>query len=321
MKVVVLSSFPPTKCGIGAYAEQQARGLEQKGHNVRRIDVHELNKNKWTGASLSLLESSLLWSDKVIVHYQPSLLRSKTGLPVAKSVIPYLRLTSALKYGPRDVEVVVHEDFAPTSPVLIGLQESIAERFFSSVDVATFHTKIEADSFKFSVKEKRVVAPEYHYQRFSSLSKLQARNVLGVDVGVKAFVTAGFYHPGKGFERLIKAFVGLDSRNHLYIVTSDREGRFSQQMNDLRALAKSKNVHVIDRYVSDVEFDNWIQSADVVVIPYIRGFTSSVLARARIYGKPCIASNLPAIAEQANGDVALVSSDEELAQAIRAVAV
>ncbi len=314
----MLSSFPPTPCGIGSYAEQQARKLEREGHDVLRVDIHNLNKAGWNRHVVSGLELALASVDKTIIQYQPSLLRSPKGFPLFKSLVPYRRLTEALRTKARgSVEIVVHEDFKALTPIFKGTQLFIAEDFFAEADVATFHTKLEADSFQIAVREKKVVQPDAHYVKFTALSKKDARDSLGIRQDATAFVTAGFYHPGKGFERLVKSFFGLSDKNQLYVVTSDRQGLFTKELEDLRTLARPKNIHIINRYVSDAEFDGWLQASDIVVIPYVKGFTSSILARARLYDKPCIASRLPAIEEQADKTVKLFSSDEELAVEIR----
>lgn len=316
----MLSSFPPTKCGIGAYAEQQARKLEKEGHEVFRFDVHALNMVGWKGATMRIFEGAVSISDKTIVQYQPSLIRSPGGLPLFKSLVPYARLRSALRENSRgEVEIVVHEDFKALTPIFKGLQRNTAAKLFDEADTLTFHTRLEANMFTFQGRAKnvKVVAPEAHYVPFTNLSVEEARDRLGINQNKTVFVTAGFYHPGKGFERLVKSFFGLSVQNQLYIVTSDRQGRFTKELDDLRSLARPKNIHIINRYVDDNEFDNWLQAADVVVVPYVKGFTSSILARARLYDKPCIASRLPAIEEQADNAVKLFSTDEELVAEIR----
>ena len=77
MRVLVVSSYPPRHCGIGAYARVQVEALRQKGDDVTvlsppdgdgdvRVPFHggrPFRRAARDGASF----------DRILVHFQPSL--------------------------------------------------------------------------------------------------------------------------------------------------------------------------------------------------------------------------------------------------------
>lgn len=325
MKIVILSSFPPMKCGIGSYADQQAQSLRALGHEVLCFDVHTLNSTGWRSEDVARLAAFVGDADKLVIHYQSGLFYSRVGVPGLKSIVPYRAMKRVLDESPC-TEIIVHENYSPYLTPFVRIQTRLVHEFFSKADVAFLHTKHELDSFEIPVREKRVLPPESFYKPYTTKTKDQVRKEKGFRGPVKLFLAAGFYHPGKGFERLIRTFVSmdesevLDKNARLLIITSDREGKFWQELGDLQILASdSPHIKVLNKYVSDEEFDEWIVASDFVVVPYTYGFTSSLLGRARIHGRPAIVSALPALKEQAVPDDVLFDGDDELAIVLREV--
>lgn len=325
MKVVILSSFPPTKCGIGSYADQQAQTLRKQGHKVLCFNIHVLNQTGWRKADVRDLIEFVREADKLVIHYQRGLFYSEVGIPGLKSIVPYRAILPVLEESAY-TEVIVHENYSPYLTPFVKTQKGLVERFFSKIDTAFLHTKHELHQFQIPVKSKEVLSPDAFYQKFTNKTKAQVRKEFGFRGPVKLFLASGFYHPGKGFERLVQTFLHLHESGelgenaHLLVITSDREGNFKNEISRLELLASdSPRVKVTNRYVSDEEFDEWIVASDFVVVPYTYGFTSSLLGRAKIHGRPAIVSALPALKQQATADDIIFEGDDDLAQIIKEV--
>jgi hypothetical protein len=71
-------------------------------------------------------------------------------------------------------------------------------------------------------------------------------------------------------------------------------------------------------YVSDEQFDVWLVAADLVVLPYRRIWSSGVLERAELYGRPVVATRVGGLADQAPPGTVLVDDDRALVAALRA---
>ncbi len=331
MKIAILSSFPPTKCGIASYADQQARYFEKQGHQVERFDIHRLNFSGWNSAEMMEFSYYARTADMVVLHYQPGLFYSQVGVPGVKSLVPYQAILRTLKEVSAPVTIVVHENYSPYLTPLVALQRSLVRKFFNRADRLVLHTTQEVQSFVHQYPSCSgkifIVRPDEYFQKFTEVTKEEAREALGFRGPVKLVLSAGFYHPGKGFERLIRVFGDLTESGQipewcrLVVIASDREGTFGNEMARLLVMASDypNRVRLVRSFVSDEEFDTWIAASDYVVVPYTYGFTSSLLSRAKIHGKTAIVSSLPALKEQAGPDDILFSSDDDLGTILKEV--
>jgi hypothetical protein len=151
-----------------------------------------------------------------------------------------------------------------------------------------------------------------------------ARASLGLPAEGHVFVCIGFIQPHKGFDRAAAAFRGLgDDGASLHIVGSVRVDDPSavDHQRELEALeAQVPGVHLHLGFVSDEAFDRWIVAADTVVLPYRHIWSSSVAERARLYGRPVIATRVGGLADQIGEHAANVVVDDNagLARAMAA---
>jgi glycosyltransferase involved in cell wall biosynthesis len=122
-------------------------------------------------------------------------------------------------------------------------------------------------------------------------------------------------HPGKGFERAVRAFVAAGSPGRLFVIGSVRDPTpdnlaYARSLHEL--CDGAPGVTLVERYLADEEFDAWIAAADVFVLPYRRAWSSGALARAQALGTPAFVSSVGGLAEQASGADRVFATDEEL---------
>lgn len=330
MNILIVSTFPPALCGIGQYAEQQARSLEANGHLVERVNISaELGDKGW-GVGLnrrfSHLIQKLTATDKAYLHYQASLYHDWSWkMAPLRRLVPHLLLVYLSLRFRKKLEIIVHEFSYRTYSDITGfLQWWASAALFWVAPFLLFHTEHERFAFTqvfFQKKQAGVLPPNTFYQRRSQLNPTQARALLSVPEDHRVFLCIGFFHRGKGFCQFADLFQTLHAgglispRDQLYIVTSVKPGN-SQNRALFEALMTRVQscpfIHVINRYVDDDEFDHWIVASDFVVAPYLYGFTSSIAARASLYNKPCILSAVGGLPEQASDRDYVYSSPSEL---------
>jgi len=98
--------------------------------------------------------------------------------------------------------------------------------------------------------------------------------------------------PYKGIDILVKAFFEAKKsiRNlHLVIAGSSRGKPFVIEGAD-----SSKDVTIVNKYLSDSEVLGLLSLSDLIVLPYRYGTTSGVALLAMTYGKPVLASDISA---------------------------
>ncbi|MFH1234462.1 MAG: glycosyltransferase, partial [Candidatus Diapherotrites archaeon] len=131
----------------------------------------------------------------------------------------------------------------------------------------------------------------------------------------------GFVRPYKGLEFLLRAMpeVLAEKDIELHIV-----GEFWEPKEKFTALIEelgiSKNVKIVDRYVSDEEAALYFTACDAVVLPYVSSTESGIIQLAFGHNTPIITTsvggNVDLIENRKNGLLVPAQDPEALAKAI-----
>ena len=326
MNILVVSTFPPMVCGIGRYAEQQVRALIEEGHRVDVLSPPEgggdLQATLFGGwRPLRLLK--YLWAyDQAFIHYTPDFFYNKDR--AADRIQTSLAFILVMLVLGRRVNFLIHEtsykiDEAPARGKLRHRLDRISFRLARSV---IFHSARERDAFA-RFYRLPVERPQFeiwphdkYFKKSCEIDRDAARRRFGIEPGVTLLLCIGFIQPHKGFERALNALAAAQAPNlRLKIVGSVRIDwdKARDYAGMLHTLAKQDSrAEVIEGYLSDEMFDAWIQAADYVVIPYHEIWTSGVAARAKLFGKPIIASATGGLAEQLDSRSFLFKDEMEL---------
>jgi glycosyltransferase involved in cell wall biosynthesis len=321
VKILVVSSYPPRHCGIGAYASADVSRLREEGHRVVVLSPPDGAgdiKAVFLGGRAFLTAARLAPAfGRVIVHFQPRLY-FRARAPVSKVATALSLLWLVLRRP--SVEILVHEADPPRPrwrPDYVVLRLAFARARL------LFHTAAERDALArgYRIRARGALVPHTDGVRIhGTVSRGAARTKLGIDVAERVWLCAGFLHAGKGFERAVRAFQRAGSPGRLFVVGSVRDPTPENlaYASELRALClATPRVTFVEEYVPDEDFDNWIAAADTFVLPYRTAWSSGALARARKLGTPAIVSAVGGLAEQAGPDDAVFRSDEELADLLR----
>jgi glycosyltransferase involved in cell wall biosynthesis len=325
MKILMVSPYPPLRDGIANYAVQVVGRLMREGHDVHVISpgpsaAHEhldLFGPKGGGA----LARRTPGYDRVVVQWHPVFhyadqrrtYRAQTDLA----------LWAAFRRA-KDVEVWVHE-FEYEDVRLPGIRRSAAVRMWRSVDRIYVHSEAERKRFLAAMPvnpERVLIGPHgQSFVRRTTHDRRSARRSLGLPPSAFCVLSIGFVQRHKGFDRAVKAFAGLAEHGaRLDIVGGIRldEPDFVAYRDELTDLCRRVDgTHFAPGYVSDELFDRWLVASDLVVLPYREIWSSGVLERAALYGRPVIATKVGGLADQATGrDVVLVDDDTGLRDAL-----
>jgi glycosyltransferase involved in cell wall biosynthesis len=320
MKYLMVSSYPPSRCGIGKYASQMAASLREKGHVVTVLGVDNCHGDcledlhGWFRV-MKVIKYSRGY-DRIVIQYHESFFYSYQGrfavLSRFATSVAFCFLFLALK---RKVVTVLHE-LTYERKGLKGVMEGIKWHFCPKI---VFHTRVEKEEFErsFSTRgqnEFEIVDHKEWYREFRQITKKEARAELGIAEGYVVFLCIGFIQHHKGFDRAIRAFKNVNSAFlRLYIVGSVRLEYYERYLDDLKRLAAdAPNVFVIDECVADEVFDTWLIACDCVVLPYRKIWSSAVAARAKLFGKPIVASDVGGLKEQLGENDILFKDDGEL---------
>ena len=323
MKILVVSPYPPVRDGIGAYAVQQVRSLRRQGHEVEVCSPwpsaahHHLALKGPKGARA--LKHLMAGFDRVIVHFHPDVFYADPSTPTSR-ISTGTALAAAFRSAP--VEIRLHEvdrRWASAGEQVEASSRSgfVADRVFAQAARASRavfqaaaeitvhvpeHERMMVEQFGVPADRVRLVDHGEDFTRRVADDQVAARTALRLPLDGHVFVCIGFIQPHKGFDRAAAAFRGLaDQGASLHIVGSVRVDDPSavDHQRELEALeAQIPGVHLHLGFVSDEAFDRWIVAADTIVLPYRHIWSSSVAERARLYGRPVIATRVGGLADQ-----------------------
>lgn len=296
--MAIVSTFPPTACGLATFASALADGLD-------RIGVGR------TGVVRSTSESALPFDERVLSVLQPG---SPKSMNLAASCLDDFDFALVQHeygiYGGDCGEEVLDLISRTSTPVITTLHtvplapsekqrqvlESIVQ--MSAAAVTMTHTARERLVSLYDVDEEKlnVIA---HGARFVPAPPRRSTDQFDL-------LTWGLLGPGKGIEWVVDA-MGLLSRSHphlRYTVAGTTHPKVFERDGD--AYRNSLMQRARDNGVSSqVLFDSKYRSVDdlvalahraaIVVLPYdsIDQITSGVLVDAVAAGKPVIATEFP----------------------------
>jgi glycosyltransferase involved in cell wall biosynthesis len=330
MRILMVTPYPPLRDGIANYAVQEVRGLRAGGEDVEVLSPrpsaahHHLALRGWRGP-LALAKRVAAY-DRVIVQFHPDVFYPIPLEPRERTAVTAGLVAMARRAG--NVEFRVHEvnhDWG-CEP---GRHASLMRMLWRSAAAISVHTEEEKHRFvdAFGVDADKVSVVEHggSFVTRTALDREGARGRLGIAADETMFLSIGFIQPHKGFDRAVRAFAALDAPGtRLDVVGSVRveDPAFVAYLGELRALvAATPGAHLHEGYVGDERFDEWIVACDFVVLPYRYIWSSGVLERARLYGRPVIATRVGGLEHQATGGAAvLVDDDDGLAAAMRRLA-
>lgn len=321
MRVVVVSSYPPRHCGIGAYAAAQVERLRSEGHEVTVIcppdGGGDVPVDFWGGRPFREALRRSEPRDRVIVHFQPALYyRPRAAWSKVATSIGLWRLC----HRRPGTEVLVHEADRPIRwrPDYVILRWALR-----AAPVLLFHTDRERERLEawYGVRTRwRLVDHRDGIRVTVRPTRGEAREALGIPEDEVVFVSPGFLHPDKGLDRAVSA-VGDAGRLYLVGSVKDATPRNLAHVDRLRELADGVDgVVLVERYLDEAELDRWVAAADAVVLPYRRSWSSGALARAQALGTPAVVTAVGGLPEQASDRDHVVRDDAELAAALARIA-
>lgn len=322
----ILSTFPPTSCGIATFSAALAAGLIGEGASVDVVRCGHSTDIEDVLVVGSLADRSddghrhaidaLNRNELVIVQHEYGLYDGADG----ESVIEVIASIDA------PVMVVAHTVLEePTANQRRVLEQVCNGAEAIVVMTETAHTRLLAG---YAVDGSRVhVIPHGAATPLAAPSASQRRG------GGPRLLTWGLLGPGKGIEWAIAAMAELSDIEPRpeYVVAGtthpkvrERDGEAYREMLVDRAGSSTVDVTFDDTYRDLMSLTELIQSADLIVLPYDSRdqVTSGVLVDAVAAGRPVVSTAFPHAVELLGSGAGIVVPQRDpvaLGQAIRSV--
>jgi glycosyltransferase involved in cell wall biosynthesis len=325
----ILSTFPPTSCGIATFSAALAAGLIADGASVDVVrcgpmpDVEDVlvvaSLADRSPADRAAAVAALNDTDVVIVQHEYGIYEGRDGDSILELIeaieVPIVVVAHTVLSEPTANQRVVLEQVCRAADAVVVMTETARNRLFAGFDI---------DAAKVSLIPHGAVTP-------SAGHDVRQRR-LGVG---PRLLTWGLLGPGKGIEWAIDGLSEVsDLRPHPeYLIAGathpkvrERDGEGYRDMLVDRAARSGSGVHVTfdDTYRDLVSLTDLIQSADLVVLPYDSRdqVTSGVLVDAIAAGRPVVSTAFPHAVELLASGAGIVVPQRDpvaLGRAIRSV--
>ncbi len=326
----ILSTFPPTECGIATFSAALAAGLLANGATVDVVRCGDrphledaLVVASLTGdhpASGHSPIDALNATDVVIVQHEYGLYSGADGVDlldvIEGIVVPIVVVAHTVLANPTANQKLVLERVCSAADAIVVMTETGKSRLAVGFDV---------DNSKVVVVAHGATTPAADVPASQPISSTRELRLL----------TWGLLGPGKGIEWAIDALAQLSDLDPFprYIIAGathpkvvEHSGQSYRNMLIERASRSGIGAHISfdDTYRDLASLTNLIGSADVVVLPYdsTDQVTSGVLVDAVAAGRPVISTAFPHAVELLSSGAGIVVPQRDpvaLANAIRSV--
>jgi glycosyltransferase involved in cell wall biosynthesis len=323
LDVAMVSTYPPTQCGIATFARSLGTSMADAGANV---DMVVLGKGQ----------------DQ---HFAPEIAHSHRDvidLPKTHSVVNQHDLVILQHefgiYGGPDGEEILDIIDGVKIPIVTVLHTVLRaptanqRRVMQGILNASNSIVVMSKSAHFKLAQSYSVIPDSISVIPHGAPDLRPRSAAEKFIHRKRMLTWGLLSHGKGIEWGIRAIaalhrIGVDVE---YIVAGRTHPKVLAQEGDryrreLESLAQELNVEGLVRFVDDyldaTALAELIASADFYLLPYDNTdqVTSGVLVEALIAGGPVIATQFPHARELLSGEVGIVVPQQDFAAMAEAI--
>lgn len=325
-RVGIVSTFPPTRCGIARFSSALVSSLGEVAPEleidlVRLIDGRpptsalgqvgmEIDPN--SSVSIRAAARHLDRCDVVILQHEYGIFGENDGEAVLELVDsikrPLITVAHTVVASPSDRQRRIMERLHDTSRLVV-LSESARSALVSSHSIP---------------RSEVVVIP--HGSQWSATPPPGGP--------ARRLITWGLLGPGKGLERSLEAMVELRDldpspqytivgRTHPVVARNEGVAYRRRIESMVRDLGIDDMVKFVNRYVADDELYEMVRKSHVVVIPYDNTdqVTSGVVTDAIAAGRPVVATRFPHAEELVgSGSGIIVDHDgAALADGVRAL--
>jgi polysaccharide biosynthesis protein PslF len=321
----ILSTYPPTPCGLATFSAALARGLSANGADVSVVRLSDGAPSEsarvigemvnGSPTSVAACAELLNQADVAIIQHEYGIYGGVDGDEVLDVIdglrVPLIVIAHTILKNPTQHQRSVLEEVAARADRIIVMSDAANERLRSHFDI---------DWRKITTIPHGASVPE---------------NTSRIRGGRPTILTWGLLGPGKGIERVIDAMSSLKDapgrpryvvagQTHPKVLAKDGEAYREARMEQARRAGVADSVCFDAGFRNVAMLTALIQSAAVVVLPYdsTDQVTSGVLVDAVASGRPVVATAFPHAVELLRSGAGIVVDHDDpdaLASALRRV--
>lgn len=292
-RIAMMSTFPPTKCGIATFAQSLSDALDTAGCQVSHIDLANVRvsnddaKKEARGRDIAT-QQFINRQDVLIIQHEFGIFAGNDGEVVLETLastdIPIITVLHTVLSNPSPNQERIMRALVSASDALVVMSKSAYRRLLTRYGAPTAKVKViphgTADLRFLRDGATSYARPQVMSWGLISRGKGLEWGILAVallarkDIRVK-YVVAGQVHPGASYEN------GTLYREELEVLASD--------------LGVNDQIEFIDSYLDDAQLHNLMSASSAFLLPYDtkEQVTSGVLVEAITAGGPVISTRFP----------------------------
>lgn len=328
----IVSTFPPTRCGIATFSSALASAIQKLGpHSVRAIRLvgspddpscatpkpeiaSTMQAGDWESITRSI--QALNGMDIAIIQHEFGIYGGRDGdevLHILRGLrVPTIVVLHTVLKTPSEHQKVVFTELCARASAIITMSKVARDRLLAG----------------YPIDPTKIFIVPHGAREFSSKSARPPGNP-------PLILTWGLLGPGKGIEWAIEAMNLLRDldptpryvvagRTHPKVFERERESYRESLQRRIDELNLTDLVQLRSDYLNNQALDELIASSSVVLLPYdsVDQVTSGVLIEAISAWRPIVATTFPHAVELLGGNVGILVPHRNpiaLAQGIRQI--
>ncbi len=327
MKICMVTSYPPDRCGVSDYSERLVGELKRLGNDVVIISREGARIAGEKNVERFIATKKVKRSFTQAAEELKNIVRAKKDTRAALSTIR--------KFGAD----IVHIQYEPGLynlffvPFLLDkLEKNKIKSVLTLHAIDYFPLNVFHKTLLYPKPDKMIVHTKSHYEILrGSLPKRLSENIEIIPMGLSKRTSGkdgdyilffGFLNQHKGVEELLHAFSISNTKTKLLIIGSinpiyKTDAEYKNKIDGMiRSLDIGNRVKFIHDFVSAGKLGNYIRNSMFVVFPYRRSYSggqSQAILDSLVFGKPIIVTK-QAMGNLVNGQNAIVVNPGNVAE-------
>lgn len=334
-KIVMIGPVYPYKGGISHYTGMMYRALAEK-YDVTMISfkmqypkfLYKKEQKDYENDSFAVKNTEYLIHTANpfnIVAVAKKIKRMQPDMVIIPWWHPYFApCFRILEYYLRDTKIlfVCHNVFPHER---FPLDRQLTRMVLKHGDAFIVQSKLDKTDLltvKSHAIHKLTPHPTYNAFKMQDMSKIQAREILGIGETEKVLLFFGFVREYKGLKHIINAMPDIVSEigNVKLMIVGDFGADREQYIKLVEEKGIGENVEIVEGYIPDREVEKYFAACDLVTLPYESATQSGIVQIAYGFEKPVVVTNvggLPdVVTDGKTGYVVEPKNPKELANAV-----
>ncbi len=316
MRIGFVSTYPPIECGIATYTSYLNEAIRKSGNETfvvsprgaHGVGVFPGYRPQSSSMSTQIFDISAEFTPDIMhIQHEYGLYGPQRGVHVIGLIVMY-------KLAGIPVVTTLH-----TVPEKPDHAESTILRLIVSESAAVIvHEQFQKDTLVKLFGQEEKIHLIYHGVREVEVIK-DAKKKLGLE-DKQVILLCGYFRPTKGFRKIVKLMPEICKQMNdivLLVAGKSRGLEFQEYQREFYEAINSSPVNdrivVLRGQFPQHTFDMIVSASDVVILPYVKGAQSGIMAQCFAFSKPVITSNLLAfrkLIKRSNGGLICKSNKE-----------